>query len=68
MLKQLHIVISTIYIVDTRKSDKDIQQAVFPSYSQKLRLKLDGALQDHSLIVLTQLFRYPGTGLSYGMA
>ena len=54
--------------MDTRKSDKDIQHAAFPSYSQKLRLKLDGALQDHSLIVLTQLLRYPGTGLSYGMA
>lgn len=32
------------------------------------RLKSLGAFADHSLIVFTVLFLYPGTGVSYGIA
>ena len=37
---------------------------VLEIYSQNLRLKLAGALADHKRMVFTQLFPYPGTGLS----
>ena len=37
-------------------------------YSQSLRLKSLGARADQRRMVLTVLFRYPGTGVSYGRA
>jgi hypothetical protein len=37
-------------------------------YSQSLRLKSLGALADQRRMVLTVLFIYPGTGVSYGRA
>ena len=37
-------------------------------YSQNESLNSPGALADQSLMVLTQLFLYPGIGLSYGIA
>lgn len=37
-------------------------------YSQSLRLKSLGARADHSLMVFTVLFMYPGMGVSYGIA
>lgn len=37
-------------------------------YSQSLRLKSFGARADQRRMVLTVLFIYPGTGVSYGRA
>lgn len=37
-------------------------------YSQSLRLKSLGARADQRRMVFTVLFRYPGTGVSYGRA
>ena len=58
------VVFLRFHVEIQKKWQHNMQHAAFCSYSQKLRSKLDGALQDQSRIVLTQLLRYPGMGLS----